>query len=109
MGYRDDIVDIALSQLGYTEGPNNDTIYGDWYGLPNQPWCAMFVSWCADQANIPQDIIEPFASCTTGYRWFESLGESTRQHITPQKRRYNIFYLELWRKYTRPCRNCRIC
>ena len=49
MGFRDDIVDMAISQLGYTEGPNNDTKYGDWYGLPNQPWCAMFVSWCANQ------------------------------------------------------------
>ena len=85
MGYRDDIVDIALSQLGYTEGPNNDTKYGDWYGLPNQPWCAMFVSWCADQANVPQDIIYPFASCTTGFRWFTNEDETTREHIEPQK------------------------
>lgn len=85
MGYRDDIIDIARTQLGYTEGPNNDTIYGDWYGLPNQPWCAMFVSWCADQAGISQDIIKKFASCTTGFRWFDSIGESTRDHITPNK------------------------
>ena len=85
MGYRDDIVDVALSQLGYTEGPNNDTKYGDWYGLPNQPWCAMFVSWCADQANIPQDVIYPFASCTTGFNWFTGEDETTREHCEPEK------------------------
>lgn len=85
MSYRDDIVNVALSQLGYTEGANNDTIYGDWYGLPNQPWCAMFVSWCADQANISQDIIRKFASCTTGFNWFTGEGETTREHCVPQK------------------------
>lgn len=55
--YRRDIVEIAKTQLGYREGDNNDTKYGTWYGLPNQPWCAMFVSWCARQANIPTSIL----------------------------------------------------
>ncbi|MBQ6862690.1 MAG: InlB B-repeat-containing protein [Clostridia bacterium] len=50
---RQDIIGVAKTQLGYAEGNNNDTKYGDWYGLPNNPWCAMFVSWCARQANIP--------------------------------------------------------
>lgn len=85
MSLRDKIVEVAISQLGYTEGKNNDTKYGDWYGLPNQPWCAMFVSWCADQAGISQDIIKKFAYCPTGYNWFNSKGEATRSHITPNK------------------------
>lgn len=85
MSQRDSIIEKAISQLGYREGPNNWTIYGEWYGLQNQPWCAMFVSWCANQVGISEDIIKPFASCTTGYRWFDSLGESTREHIRPQK------------------------
>lgn len=33
MSKRDEIVAIALSQKGYTEGTNNDTKYGEWYGL----------------------------------------------------------------------------
>ena len=41
---RDDIIGVAKTQIGYREGNNNDTKYGDWYGLPNQPWCAMFIS-----------------------------------------------------------------
>ena len=54
---RTDIVEVAKSQLGYREGKNNDTKYGTWYGMPNQPWCAMFVSWCARQAGIPKSVI----------------------------------------------------
>ena len=26
--------------------------YGEWYGMNGQPWCAMFVSWCAWQAGV---------------------------------------------------------
>lgn len=54
---REDIVAVAKTQLGYTEGYNNDTKYGDWYGLPNRAWCAMFVSWCANQAGISTSIM----------------------------------------------------
>lgn len=80
---RNEIVEKAKEFLGYTEGPNNDTIFGNWYGLPNQPWCAMFVSYCADQVGISQDIIKKFASCTAGFNWFNSQGRATREHITP--------------------------
>lgn len=52
-----DIVSVAKTQIGFREGENNDTKYGTWYGLPNQPWCAMFVSWCARQADVPLDIL----------------------------------------------------
>ncbi len=52
-----DIINVAKTQIGYREGENNDTKYGTWYGLPNQPWCAMFVSWCARQANVPHDVL----------------------------------------------------
>ena len=36
----------AQSQIGYAEGPNNSTKYGEWYGVNYQPWCAIFVTWC---------------------------------------------------------------
>ena len=41
---RNDIIAVALTQVGYTEGSNNYTKYGVWYGQPNSPWCGMFVS-----------------------------------------------------------------
>lgn len=85
MGQRDKIVEIALSQKGYKEGPNNDTKYGAWYGLNHEPWCAMFVSWCANQAGIPESIIPKFAGCTTGFRIMTQMGITTKEHIIPQK------------------------
>lgn len=55
---RDDIIGVALTQVGYKEGSNNYTKYGVWYGLPNSPWCGMFVSWCANQAGIPTSVLK---------------------------------------------------
>lgn len=52
------VVDIAKSQVGYTEiGKKNDNMYGKWYGLNFNPWCAMFVSWCFDQAGSVLSLI----------------------------------------------------
>ena len=67
---RTDIVGVAKTQLGYTEGRNNDTKYGDWYGLPNQPWCAMFVSWCARQAGIPTSVLKNSSCAGASSRYF---------------------------------------
>lgn len=67
---RMDILGVAVTQLDYREGPHgeeecgNDTKYGDWYGLPYNEWCAMFVSWCARQADISTDILKN--SCRAG-------------------------------------------
>jgi hypothetical protein len=75
---RQNIVNVAKSQLGYHEGNNfsqlngsnssgdgNYTEYGYWIGTDIlnwgegyfDAWCAMFVSWCARQAGIPESII----------------------------------------------------
>ena len=68
------VVDVAKSQLNYRETGNNDTIYGKWFGLNNQPWCAMFVSWCYDQAGLVSKVAaqtkKGFASCDAGLKWF---------------------------------------
>ncbi len=72
------LVTIALGEEGYVEGSNNYTKYGVWYGekygkeFQYGAWCAMFVSWCANQANISTDIIPEYASCTAGQGWFTS-------------------------------------
>jgi len=58
----------------YTEGPNNDTIFGKRYGMNNQPWCAMFVSGCFDDAGLVHLVAastkKGFASCDAGAQWF---------------------------------------
>lgn len=61
MDQRRKIIEIAQSQINYHEGANNATKYGAWYGMDNQPWCAMFISWCAAQAGIPEKIIPKLA------------------------------------------------
>lgn len=48
------LIDLAQSQVGYREGPNNYNKYADdpmitrLYGwnVQNQPWCCTFVNWC---------------------------------------------------------------
>lgn len=84
MSKRNDMVNVALSQLGYTEGYNNDTKYGDWYGLPNQPWCAMFVSWCGNEIGVLDEAFPRFAGCTTGFHEMEGWGITTNDHIIPE-------------------------
>jgi len=69
------LVEIAKAEIGYTEeGSNNDNKYGKWYGLNNNPWCAMFVSWCFDKAGLSNKIAaqndKGFASCDAGLKWF---------------------------------------
>ncbi len=58
----EDLIGVAMTQVGYygTEGSNGTgTKYGAWYGgnMTKQPWCGMFVSWCANQAGIDTSII----------------------------------------------------
>ena len=72
-----DIVQTALSQYGTLETPVNQVMYNDWlYGShvsgEAYPWCAAFVSWCADQNGfIAAGIVPRSASCAA-YRDFYS-------------------------------------
>ena len=68
---RADILGVALTQIGYSETGNNDTKYGTWHGLPYNPWCAMFVTWCARQADIPTDVIERSAKAYPRQGYFD--------------------------------------
>ncbi len=67
--YRADLVNVALSQVGYHESDEGDhsgsgidseqnyTEYGYFAGCDGYAWCAAFVSWCARQAAIPKKVI----------------------------------------------------
>jgi len=46
--HRERALSKAIAQLGYVESPpgTNGTMYGAWYGMNYEPWCAMFVAWC---------------------------------------------------------------
>jgi hypothetical protein len=74
-----DVLRIQAAQIGTAENPNgsNVTPYSDWYGL-HGAWCAMFQSWCFDQAGLP---VGPGAKgaawCSAMADWFESHGRLT--------------------------------
>jgi len=94
-GNIDKLIDIAMSQryeiTGFKENKkiyinengeyvesdegDNDTIYGKWYGMNKEPWCGMFVSWCAAQSGmlnsnksgtLDEGKIPKFSYCLTG-------------------------------------------
>jgi len=75
------MVEIALSQVGTREknadgtyGKGNFTEYGAWYGMDGQPWCAMFVSWSADQAGLLNNTIPKHASTSRGVAMYKERG-----------------------------------
>lgn len=75
MGYRENVVKIAKSQIGQAE-PTQDDKYIKWYNsvagtaLPmNAPWCAMFASWVLRQAKVAEGLMPNFASCETAIKW----------------------------------------
>jgi hypothetical protein len=72
------VIELCEASVGYTEGPNNDTTFGKWFGLNNQPWCAMFVSWVFNEAGRVSEIAasskKGFASCDAGLKWFAKKG-----------------------------------
>ena len=69
------VLNVFRSQIGVTEAPpgSNQTTYNDWYGMPRQPWCAMFLSWCFDQAGLrlPAETAKGFAFTPSGAAWFK--------------------------------------
>ena len=75
------MVDIALSVVGYQErnrdgsiGRGNFTKFGAWYGMDGQPWCAMFVSWAADQAGILGSVVPRHAWTPSGVNAYRERG-----------------------------------
>ena len=67
----DTFVSTAEDQVG-----NGGTTYQNWYGA-NSAWCAMFVSWCANEADIltteetaAPPYVKKTASVTTMRNWY---------------------------------------
>ena len=110
---RQAILDVAQSQLGYTEGNNKNAIGGNASGSQNYTefglwyynnidssdqfylgaWCSMFVSWCANEAGIPADVIprralvaymkDAFEKMGRYYAWTKSKCGGGKQDIRP--------------------------
>jgi len=95
------MVDAALSQLGYRErnrdgstGNGNFTQFGAWYGMNGQPWCAMFVSWAADQAGILNDVVPKHASTSRGVAAYQERGLYSPRNSGYQPREGDAIYFQ---------------
>lgn len=81
---RADIIGVALTQLGYKEGAGNASKYGSWIGEPNSAWCASFVSWCAAQADISEEILRRTVWVSGGSDSFNIKVYYNTREYTPQ-------------------------
>lgn len=76
----EEILAMAASEIGYTEGPGGYSKYGDWAGGAYKEWCSEFVSWCVDQVDLARDsflldsLYPMQATCDTGVEWYTQRG-----------------------------------
>lgn len=68
------LINIAKKEIGNNERDGTHMKYETYMGFSgNAPWCAMFVSWCANQAGfIESGIIPKYAACRSGVSWFQN-------------------------------------
>lgn len=80
-GGNDQIVSVALTQLGNEGGQK----FWSWYGFDSHvAWCACFASWCGDQAGLIESGKMPkFSLCDDGIAWFQSKGKWKSRGYSP--------------------------
>ena len=96
--WREDIVAIANTQVGYRESERDFVIkedgekqgytrYGDWYGASYSEWCAMFVSFCIHYAGISESEVPYEANCKAFKNALAEFGayEDDENSYVPQK------------------------
>lgn len=88
--YRQDVINVAASQIGYHEsnqenqldgsasGSGNYSEYGRALNSNGSAWCSEFASWCIRQAGVPTDIIRSSRSASVStfnapyYTWSQT-------------------------------------
>ena len=81
------IIDVALSQQDKKETELNKIEYNRWYynrdvSGGQYPYCAVFVSWCANKAGIPEDIIPKTASVKSLYEFYVKSNLFQTHHLS---------------------------
>lgn len=85
---------ITNKEVGYLEKATNDQLdshtanpgsgkfskYGQWIGLNPGEWCAAFVSWCGNEANIPTSCIPHMRSVPLMKNFYEECGRFYWSH-----------------------------
>ena len=76
------LVEVAYREVGNVGGEK----FWSWYGFNSyQPWCACFVSWCADQCGfIESGIIPKFSLVSYGANWFMNNKQWLKRYETPE-------------------------
>lgn len=77
------VLAVAAKEVGYQEKRSgghwvNDSKFTRWFGtIPGYsqdgygyPWCAVYVAWCADQADLAR-LYPKTASCLVAVKWFK--------------------------------------
>lgn len=71
------VLEAAQSQIGQHNDKDGSNKYNRWYyGYPSKaPWCAVFISWCFDQAGIYSRLsgLDNKAGCDPFMRWGKKL------------------------------------
>ena len=79
----DRFIEIARAEIGVVEEKYNNVKYNEWYygrevsayndESGTYAWCAVFISWCAHMANIPESVIPKFALCNVGRSFYKEI------------------------------------
>jgi len=88
------VIELCKASEGYTEGPNNDTTFGKWFGLNNQPWCAMSASKMYFDAGIIASVANTkkgFASCDA---WLKYLTKNNQLVPLGQAQRGDLVFFQ---------------
>ena len=75
------MISVAAESLG-----DNGDKYWEWYGCaPGTPWCAIFVSWVAEQNGfVKAGIVPKSASCDAMIAWFEARSQYQDSSYIPK-------------------------
>ena len=75
------IVDIARKEIGNKGGEK----YWRWYGFNQRVnWCAIFLSWCANESGTINNTIPRFSLCTDGVKWYKDHSKWKNKSYIPQ-------------------------
>ena len=62
------VIEIAKNEIGNKGGEK----YWRWYSFNQRVnWCAIFLSWCANESGTINNTIPRFSLCTDGVNWYK--------------------------------------
>ena len=95
------VIELCEASVNYTESPNNDTTFGKWFGLNNQPWCAMSASkmyFDAGMIGTVANTNKGFASCDA---WLKYLTKNNQLVPIGQAMRGDLVFFQ-FDEYAQP-------